>query len=515
MNPSNELQGLNYLDVTGNEHWLPGEQLLQLSNLTTVEGVRLSQYCQDCSLCKTMSGDVNSLCPREGRRHRLQVSYWVWADEIQYGKALDFVRSGFWPTCLTDHACWIDQTLLPYFTSVADVAMKLSFALYATGSVALLVNIAVILLIIFNKSLRNHLPVCLLLNVTVCDAFIALVAILCRRFNFAIMYTEYLLDQLQGDYLARDVVVEKWKRITNIMGPLLACAMASSVFVSVILMFDKFLKIVFVMKPDLSLRRKTAVVLLVLSWPLSATFAVLPVFDIGGMTYTEGGEGSITPLPTDHNTTGFAAGSQIALVILQLASFLLYIPIFIVAKNSGANVGMKREAAIARKIALLLCTNLIFFTVPIILDVSRNTVYADIKKDTSEDWRNWTLVKTQWYAFLFDILPFICLSVNSLLNPFLYALRHPKVRQQLNPLLSRCGAAARKCFGTLRQNVRRSTTNVEPINNEVQMREERIHQHAYVAEEKKNEVQRRPIPLECSSHAREPNIKVESEDTRL
>ena len=47
------------------------------------------------------------------------------------------------------------------------------------------------------------------------------------------------------------------------------------------------------------------------------------------------------------------------------------------------------------------------------------------------------------------------------------------------------------------------------------MREERIPQHASVAEEKDNEVQRRPSPPKCPSHAREPNIKVESEDTRL
>ena len=43
VNPANELQGLKKLDVTGNEHWLPRAQILQLSNLTTVEGVSLSQ----------------------------------------------------------------------------------------------------------------------------------------------------------------------------------------------------------------------------------------------------------------------------------------------------------------------------------------------------------------------------------------------------------------------------------------------------------------------------------------
>ena len=58
---------------------------------------------------------------------------------------------------------------------------------------------------------------------------------------------------------------------------------------------------------------------------------------------------------------GIAAGVGIVLIIIQLTSFLLYLPIFIVTKRSGANVGIKREAAIARKIALLVFTNLIFF----------------------------------------------------------------------------------------------------------------------------------------------------------
>ena len=497
VNHTNELQGLRNLDVTGNEHWLPSEQLLQLSNLTTVEGVRLSQYCQDCSLCKMTSDDVSSSCWFSSTPND-----WRWHDEIQYGRALEFIKLGFMPTCLADHICWIDQKSLPYTTSVYDVTRKSSFALYATGSVALLVNIAVVVFIIFNKSLRNDLAVRLLLNVAVCDALIALVSILYSRFNFSEMYFKHILDNLQGNDNGYDAFKYEWSKLANIMGPILTCAVASHVFGSGISMLDKFFKIIFAMKPDVRLGRKTAVVLLVFSWSLSATFAVLPIFQIGGMTYTE----FPNPLPTDitdhskKQRIGFAFGSQIALVIFQLASFLLYVPIFIVAKKSGANVGVKREAAIARKIALLLCTNLIFFTIPVVVGVSQPAIWREVLYNSVfDDWRNHALAEVQWTYFLFLIFPVVCLSTNSPVNPFLYALRHPKLKQQLNPLLSRCW-----CFGTVRS-----------INNEVEMQEGRILQGASLAEGGNDEVQSEPTHLQCSLNARELNCEVESEDTRL
>ena len=527
MNPANELQGLKKLDVTGNEHWLPSEQLLQLSNLTTVEGVRLSQYCQDCSLCKATSHDVNSSCSRDPELS--SASDWEWHNEIQYGRALDFIKLGFWPMCLEDRVCWIDQYRLPFVKSVFDVIIKSSFALYATGSAALLVNLAVVVFIVLHKSLRNDLAVRLLLNVAVCDTVIALVTILCKRFSYADLYKKYLMDQLQGKHHKFNAFWSEWTKLVKITGAFLTCAVASQVFGSAIAMLDKFLKIVFAMRPEVRLGSKAAALSLCFSWSLSVTFAVLPVFGIGRMTYTDWI--TTTPLPTDQITFdedqptfedgtprykqpfGFAAGSQIALVLLQLTSFLLYVPIFIVAEKSGANVGVKREAALARKIALLLCTNLIFFTVPVTIGVVRNAALVELNNNFTGDWSSFTLAEAQRYSFIFNFLPVLCLSINSLLNPFLYALRHPKVKQQLNPLLSRCWAATRECFGTLRQKVRYHTANEEPINNEVEMREGRIPEHDSLAQEGNSKEESQPIPPQCPSHAGGIN-KVESERTR-
>ena len=500
VNPTNELQRLKHLDVTGNDHWLPGEQLLQLSNLTTVEGVRLSQYCQDCTLCKITSDDVNSSCSRDPELS--SASDWGWHDKIPYG-----IKLGFWPTCLADDVCMTDQYLLPYFTSENDVTIKSSLALYATGSAALLVNLAVVVFIVLHKSLRNVLAVRLLLNVAVCDALIALVSILFVRFNSAQMYIKHLLDKLQGKANGDDAFENKMSKLANIMGPILTFAVTSHVFGSGISMLDKFFKIVFAMKPDVRLGRKTAVVLLVFSWSLSATFAVLPIFGIGRMTYMY--SDFFTPLPIDRadgylkQRIGFAFGSQIALVILQLVSFLQYFPIFFVAKKSGTNVGVKREAAIARKIALLLCTNFIFFTIPVVLGVSQRAIWEGVFVD-SVDWRDRALSDRQWTLFVLEMFPVLCLSINSLLNPFLYALRHPKLKQQLNPLLCRCWAATRECFGTLRKNLRCDTAN----NVEVEMQEGRIPQGASLAEERNDEVQSWPIHSQRPSNANELNCEV-------
>ena len=349
------------------------------------------------------SDDVNSSC------RFLSPSNFPWHDEIQYGRARDFIKLGFGPRCLAYGVCWIDQFDLPLLTSVNYVTIKSSFALSATGSVALLVNIAVVLFIIFNKSLRNDLAVRLLLNVAVCDVLIALVGVLCSRFNFSEMYMKTLLDRVQGNNNGKRAFENKRRKLANIMGPILTCAVASHVLGSGISMLDKFLKIVFAMKPDVRLGRKTAVVLLVVSWSLSVTFAVLPIFQIGGMTYTD----LSTPLPTDwtddrtKQRIGFAFGSQIALVIFQLASFLLYVPIFIVAKQSGTNVGVKRESVIASEIALLLCTNLIFFTIPVVVGVSQLAILVEVDfSSVIADWRSRALAEVQWTFFLFETFQF-------------------------------------------------------------------------------------------------------------
>ena len=452
MNSTHELQQLYDLDVTGNGKWLPSEQLLQLTNLYEVTGLRISRHCEQCDFVKDpefSSDEPASFLAVDTFSFESQME---WKDKIQFGTALDFINFGFFPTCLMDGICYIDQYHLPFATAVYDVTVKSSFVLYATGSMALLVNITVVLFVVVNKSLRGDLTVRLILNIAVCDVLIGLVTILYARFHYDSVLVRYLEDSLRENNAkdGADGYDREWEKFQNIMGPILNCAVTSEVFGSFILMLEKFLKIVFAMKPDVRVGRRTALIFLLFSWILSVTFGVLPVFGVGNMKYTE--VFSLTPLPADaasneKYTVGLAAGLQIALLVIQFVSFVLYVPIFIVVKKSGANVGVRREATMARKIALLILTSLIFFTVPVIMAAFQNQI-AD-----KASMGRYTFVEFRWVRFLGMIFPMLSLSVSAFLNPFLYALRHPKIMKQFRSVASRCESAFSESVGALRQQI--------------------------------------------------------------
>ena len=245
--------------------------------------------------------------------------------------------------------------------------------------------------------------------------------------------------------------------------------MASQVFGSLVLTVEKFLKIVFAMKPDIRIGKRGVVFSLFLSWSLCVTFAVLPCFDIGHMTYSI--IMFVTPLPTDRAVrrkdrfevpVGIAAGVLLVLIIIQLTSFVLYLPIFIVAKRSGANVGIKREAAIAKKIALLVFTNVLFFTLPVVLAVFGAKLWNDVVFRESFNWQYFTLTKVQWLLFVFVALPVLCVNINSIINPFLVALRHPKIKRELNTIFIRCRAILSESFAAFVQHLHCHTNSVQP-----------------------------------------------------
>ena len=284
-----------------------------------------------------------------------------------------------------------------------------------------------------------------------CDVLIAMYSILHAKFNFDKMNIDYFEQRLEGNHYD---LFSKMEKHGNIMGPMFTFAVASQVFGSFILTFEKFLKIVFAMKPDIRIRRRGVLLCLFLFCSLSVTFAVLPAFGVGHMTY--GAYMFLTPLPTDeHFKVGIAAGVQIVFIIIQLTSFFLYLPIFIVAKSSGANVGIKREAAITKKIALLVFTNLIFFTFPIVLGAFADKLYSDVViMDAFHKWRDLSFTKFLWLNFCFSALPILCVSINSILSPFLVALRHPKIKRELKTIFIRCRTDLSESSAALVQHLR-------------------------------------------------------------
>ena len=366
----------------------------------------------------------------------------------------DQILHGLWSVCLCNCVPFVRTKTSNSLSDVVNFVLKAMFSLYATGSVALLVNITVVLVIVFNKSLRSDIAVLLICNIAVWDAVISISSVLYARFNFFRTLKEV---QESGD---NDDLLSKLRKQKNIMGPIFTHAVASQVWGTFMLTLEKFLKIVFAMKPDIRIGRRGSLLSLFLFCLLSVTFAILPAFHVENMEYIYG-----TPLPNDqHSMVGIATGVQIVLIIIQLTSLVLYVPIFIVAKRSGANVGIKREAALAKKIVPLVVTNFFFFTFPMLLGVFAIELLKSILHD------NLTHSEEQWFLLLYFILPALCVSINSILNPFLVALRHPKIKRELKRIFIRCRTVLSESSAALLQHLGCHTNTVQQ-ENEIEMRD--------------------------------------------
>ena len=242
--------------MTGNEHWSPSEQLLKLNRLEEVEGVRWTEYCKNCALVKieTQRADANSTPWRYEDLHSPHGLYWY--NDIEYGKPLEFIKLGFCSTCLCDAPCYENQIDLPYEKAVLYIIEKIAYTLYATCSVGFLVNMAVVLIILCNPSLRRDLAVCLVLNITLCDVFVNSACSIYSIYQTYRTFPDYFenigLEDSEKDVEDGNIVSQsKTMQLRNIIGPILTFAMASQVFGSFIMTFEKFLKIVYSKRPDL------------------------------------------------------------------------------------------------------------------------------------------------------------------------------------------------------------------------------------------------------------------------
>ena len=458
MDYKNELPSLLRLNATGNDNWRPGNDFLKLKGLVQVLGLDFNKHCRECHLVKReyIRGDKMIAAYQQHCAMFFEKNYpeqWDWNGDIKYGETFNVVAAGFWPLCLCRNPCIVQEILNPFIKATANLSLAAQNILYLTGPFAILVNGAVILSILFSKELRKNTALLLIGNLAACDLFVGVHSILFVQYNFprsrVVMYQK-ILDGFEYDQNTSETeLIRTW---TYIMGPMLTMAVTLQVLLSVIMTADKFLKICFAMRPQVALTKRKTLVLLLLSWLVSLTFSILPVFNVGRMRYVD--TYWTIPLPTDQAIRGkryftirigTAAAVQVFLMAIQAISLLAYIPIFIVAKKSEGNFGIRNEARIAKKIFPLVFSNLVFFTIPISLAVFDDKINSKLAS------RQRSLAEIQATTFLFTNMPVLCVNTNSILNPFLYAMRHPKIKAKLRTKLSPIAAGFSGCLSAVRR----------------------------------------------------------------
>jgi hypothetical protein len=111
---------------------------------------------------------------------------------------------------------------------------------------------------------------------------------------------------------------------------------------------------------------------------------------------------------------------------LFLITFIFYVHIYITVKRTAQNAGVKRESKLAKRIALLVFSNVFFFCFPIVLaGIVWGFAYFRIFPDLSD----------VAFEMIAKVIPAVCLSLNSFLNPFLHAFRNDRFTQALKERL--------------------------------------------------------------------------------
>ena len=431
-NISTVLPSLESVNFTGNQFFLPDKNLLRLDSLLDIYGIVWSTACGECYLIRTellkSFNDSESPCI-------LDDEYYSFADEIKYGKSLLFVREGFSPQCLCEHKdCDMTEKGIPYNMALNTLPRKLFYVEYVFGSTAVVLNFVVVLITFGSQSMRKSTSFVLIGNIGLCDILMGIYSILIGRFT---VY-EFIVNE--SHYPDTDTFVNKY---CTIMGVIFTGAQITSVSTSFLATLERYLSIVYCMNPQARLRKTTALWCLVAIWSAAIAFSLLPVFQVGGLRY----HGEFTcmmpflngPELTDTSMTGFAVASL--LVLFYLVSFAMYFHIFLHVRKAGISAGVKRKASLAKNILKMVLTNFLFFVIPMVCTLLFVYKYKDLMEAFNVD----SLTKLRIYFIMLSWLPVVFLSVNSCLNPFLCAFRHPKFRGELHAFINRCKC---NCFKT-------------------------------------------------------------------
>ena len=115
----------------------------------------------------------------------------------------------------------------------------------------------------------------------------------------------------------------------------------------------------------------------------------------------------------------YSVGITLLGVVLHILTIPLYIRIFLYVRNTGSQVGIKRDGVLARRIAVLVFSNMVFFFFPTIngLIWMLTSAFNNLSVTTRE--------------VLVGSLPVVLYTVNSFVNPLLYAYRNDRFKQVL------------------------------------------------------------------------------------
>lgn len=421
-NLTHNTQALQALDISGTIHWVPGDNILALPNLQELRGVTWCVFCPNCMVIKP-----HNLVNGSGERRRKAEECLRNFDDMKFhdfgnNDPVRFIKHRYLPECMCvrQSECEFRQVVMPYFKRHRSLPQHLFLIEYILGPLTIVMNLIIITTILTSKLLRKSPSFVLIGHLAIIDLLVGIYSIWVAHIN---------ISNIDG--ILEEIMLHG-KQLQPSTGPIFIAGQLISVSISLFLTLERYLAIIYCMTPSKLLSIKDTHILMLLAWGVAVTFAALPIFGVGGLYYNI--DRACTPLSyhQDFKSSGSSLillTSLITILVLYVVTLPLYLHVFIFVKKSSNHMGVKRELRLARKIALLVFTNFVFFAFPILL-ILMFSIFAKFHSDPF-DFDGDAFKSTMFKITIGQWLPVTCLSINSMLDPFLYAFRHTHFKREI------------------------------------------------------------------------------------
>ena len=308
-NLSRELPTLETLSLETRSLFAIPEHILLSPKLQTINGVTWSNACRNCTLVKNETHDNVTLFKR-GTYDYYPMTRCRGSRFIIHNVSRTIAGHGFLPICLLENQrCFSSQVTIIPMHRCWNGANKVLYVEYFFALLIVVLNFIIFSTTLTTKSLKNVPAMLLVCNLAISDFFLGVysLVITCLRHGMSYQMFAGAMDQLC---------------------PFLGFLWCSCQFVAAVsallLTTDRYVAIIFSMRPNTKFSPKACLISLIISWTLALLVASLPFLRIGTYTSTT----FCLPIqPTKEIPYSFAYSAS--LVAIGLVLYIITIPMYL------------------------------------------------------------------------------------------------------------------------------------------------------------------------------------------